>query len=138
MFSAPEAKVLVVDDINTNLNVAKNMLLPYNIKVDLCESGIDAIEMSKSTQYDLVFMDYKMPGMDGIETTQCLRAMGEENTHYKNLPIIALTTYDAAGAKEMFLKNGFNDFLLKPIDTVRLNAVLAHWIPKEKQKSSII
>ena len=133
MFSAPDAKVLVVDDIKTNLMVAGNLLLSYNMKVDLCKSGKDAIEMLKSASYDLVFMDYKMPGMDGIQTTRHLRKMGEESLYYKQLPIIALTTYDASGAREMFLQNGFNDFLLKPIDIIKLNAVLQNWLPKEKQ-----
>ena len=135
LFSAPDAKILIVDDIIPNLKAAKTIFLSYNINVDLCKSGKDAIKILKSAHYDLVFMDYKMPGMDGIETTKYVRAMGEESDHYKYLPIIALTTYNASDAKEMFLQNGFNDFLLKPIDTVRLSAVLEHWIPKEKQIS---
>ena len=135
LFSAPDATILIVDDIIANLKAAKNIFLCYNIKVDLCKSGIDAIKILKSAHYDLVFMDYEMPGMDGIETTKYLRAMGEESAYYKNLPIIALTAYGVTGAKEMFLQNGFNDYLLKPIDIVKLNVVLKHWIPKEKQKS---
>ena len=133
-FSAPDAKVLIVDDIHTNLKIAKTLLFPYKMEIYLCKSGIDAIEMLKHAHCDLVFMDYKMPVMDGIETTKFLRAMGEESTYYKNVPIIALTTYNATGAREMFLENGFNDFLLKPIDTVRLNTVLEQWIPREKQR----
>ena len=134
MFSAPDAKVLIVDDTQTNLRVARNLLFPYDIIADLCTSGIDAIEMLKNAHYDLVFMDYKMPIMDGVEATRNLRAMGVDNAYYRNLPIVALTTYNVTGAREMFLENGFNDFMLKPIDTVKLNAVLEHWIPKNKQK----
>jgi CheY-like chemotaxis protein len=80
-------------------------------------------------------MDHKMPGMDGIETTQLLRSMGEEDPYYKDVPIIALTANAVSGTREMFLENGFNGFLSKPIDTVKLNAVLERWIPKAKQKS---
>jgi CheY-like chemotaxis protein len=132
-FTAPDAKVLIVDDINTNLKVAKGLLLPYNIEVELCNSGIKAINLLKSTNYDLVFMDHKMPGMDGVETTQHIRSMGKENAYLNDLPIIALTANAVAGTKEMFMENGFTDFLSKPIDTILLNAILKKWIPKEKQ-----
>ena len=132
-FTAPEARVLIVDDISTNLKVAEGLLLPYNMQIDLCKSGIEAIDALRNTQYDLVFMDHKMPGMDGMETTQYLRAMGEKDEYYKKLPIVALTANAVIGTKELFLENGFNDFLSKPIDTVQMNTVLEAWIPKEKQ-----
>jgi signal transduction histidine kinase/CheY-like chemotaxis protein len=127
-FTAPSVKILVVDDIGTNLKVAEGLMAPYKMKVDLCQSGIDAIEAVKETRYDLVFMDHMMPEMDGIETTRRIRELG------KTLPIIALTANAVSGVKEMFLSNGFNDFLSKPIDTVKLNSILAKWIPKEKQE----
>jgi CheY-like chemotaxis protein len=133
-FTAPEAVILVVDDIITNLKVAKGLLTPYNMRVDLCKSGMSAIEAMKSNRYDLVFMDHRMPEMDGIETTQRIREMGDENEYFGNVPIIALTANAVTGTKEMFLKNGFNDFLSKPIDTIKLNTTLEKWIPKEKQK----
>jgi len=72
--------------------------------------------------------------MDGIEATKFIREMGSENPHYSELPIIALTANAISGIKEMFLANGFNDFLSKPIDTIKLNAILAKWLPKEKQE----
>jgi CheY-like chemotaxis protein len=137
-FTAPDAKVLVVDDINTNLRVAEGLLLPYKMNVALCDSGIGAIAMLESNHYDLVFMDHKMPGMDGVETTQCIRKMGEYDEYYKNLPVVALTANAVAGTREMFLENGLNDFLSKPIDTVKLNSILEKWIPKEKQKGSTV
>ena len=96
--------------------------------------GIAAI---KSNRYDIVFMDHKMPDMDGIETTQRIRAMGNKDPYFKNVPIIALTANAVSGTKEMFLENGFNDFLSKPIDTIRLNIVLEKWVPKEKQKDTM-
>jgi CheY-like chemotaxis protein len=132
-FTAPNAKVLVVDDINTNLKVAEGLLLPYKMQVDLRKSGSDAIAAMKKGQYDLVFMDHKMPGMDGIETVSRLRSMGNKDPYYKDVPIIALTANAISGTEDMFLGNGFNDFLSKPIDTIRLSTLLGKWIPKEKQ-----
>ena len=135
-FTAPSAKVLIVDDINTNLKVAEGLLLQYRIQVDLCSSGKEAIEAIKSKKYDLVFMDHKMPEMDGIETTKYIRALSAENPYYKYVPIIALTANAVSGAREMFLKNEIDDFLSKPIDTVKLNAILEKWIPEEKRGNS--
>jgi CheY-like chemotaxis protein len=106
------------------------------MRVDLCKSGVTAIEAMKTNRYDVVFMDHKMPGMDGIETTLMLRTMGEEDPYFKEVPVIALTANAVSGLKEMFLEHGFNDFLSKPIDTVKLNAALERWIPKDKQESS--
>jgi CheY-like chemotaxis protein/nitrogen-specific signal transduction histidine kinase len=133
-FIAPKARVLIVDDINTNLKVAEGLMLPYKMHIDLRLSGIEAIETVKVNSYDLVFMDHMMPEMDGIEATKLIRKMGKENPHYASLPIIALTANAISGTKEMFLSNGFNDFLSKPIDMVKLNTILTKWLPKEKQE----
>jgi len=132
-FRAPKAKVLVVDDINTNLQVAEGLLLPYEMQVDLRFSGTEAIQAVKVNSYDLVFMDHMMPGMDGVEATKRIRELGGE---YLSLPIVALTANALSGTKEMFLANGFNDFLSKPIDTVKLNAILGKLLPKEKQEEA--
>ena len=131
-FTAPEAEVLVVDDTNTNLRVAEGLLAPYKMRVSLCKSGPEAIEAVQAKRYDLVFMDHMMPGMDGIEATQRIRDLSKE---FRTLPIVALTANAVAGAKEMFLSEGFNDFLSKPIDVGKLNAVLDKWIAPEKRKS---
>jgi signal transduction histidine kinase/CheY-like chemotaxis protein/HPt (histidine-containing phosphotransfer) domain-containing protein len=133
-FNAPKARVLVVDDISTNLKVAEGLMLPYKMQVDLCLNGAAAIDAVTENCYDLVFMDHMMPEMDGIEVTKLIRDMGSENPHYTNLPIIALTANAVSGTKEMFLSNGLNDFLSKPIDVIKLNAILAKWLPKEKQE----
>ncbi|MDR2554063.1 MAG: response regulator [Fibromonadaceae bacterium] len=133
-FNAPKAKILIVDDIDTNLKVAEGLMQPYNMKIDLCQSGFAAIEAIKENLYDLVFMDHMMPEMDGIETTKLIREMGGENPRYASLPIVALTANAVSGTREMFLSNGFNDFLSKPIDIVKLDAILAKWLPKEKQE----
>ena len=132
-FTAPEARVLIVDDLNTNLKVAEGLILPYGMQVDLSSSGSRAIEMVKTNRYDLVFMDHMMPEMDGIETTAYIRELGEKDPYYSKLPIIALTANAVSGIREMFLENKLDDFLPKPIDMIRLNAILEKWIPREKQ-----
>jgi len=129
-FNAPKAKILVVDDIDTNLKVARGLMLPYKMQIDLCTSGMEAIEKVKANRYDLVFMDHMMPEMDGIEATKLIREI------YANLPIIALTANAVSGTKEMFLSNGFDDFLSKPIDTIKLNSILEKWLPKEKREKT--
>jgi CheY-like chemotaxis protein/HPt (histidine-containing phosphotransfer) domain-containing protein len=133
MFTAPAASVLIVDDIETNLKVAEGLLQPYNMQITTCLSGADAINTIKSEYFDLVFMDHMMPEMDGIETTARIRSLGIYDPKYLKMPIIALTANAVFGTKEMFLENGFNDFLSKPINTVKLEAILTKWIPKEKQ-----
>jgi PAS domain S-box-containing protein len=134
-FAAPSARILVVDDINTNLKVAEGLLSPYKMRIDLRRSGREAVEAVKLKKYDLVFMDHKMPDMDGVEATQAIREMGADNPYCRELPIIALTANAVTGIKEEFLKSGFNDYLSKPIETVKLNSILEKWIPKEKREA---
>ncbi|MCL1875899.1 MAG: ATP-binding protein [Synergistaceae bacterium] len=129
-FVAPKAKILIVDDINTNLKVAKGLMSPYNMQIEVCESGIDAINLVKSDNYDIVFMDHMMPVMDGIRATKIIR----ELKSCKNLPIIALTANAVVGVKEMFLSNGFSDFLPKPIEMSKLNEILEKWINDDKKE----
>jgi CheY-like chemotaxis protein/HPt (histidine-containing phosphotransfer) domain-containing protein len=133
-FKAPGAKLLVVDDINTNLFVAKGLMQPYEMQIDAKMSGAEAIEAVKGNRYDLIFMDHMMPKMDGIEATAIIRDMGSEDPYYANVPIIALTANTLYGIREYFIENGFNDFLPKPIDIGLLNEVLEKWIPKELQQ----
>jgi CheY-like chemotaxis protein len=115
----PYGKVLIVDDVETNIFVARGLMMPYMLDIDSADCGIDAIEKVKSGNvYDIIFMDHMMPNMDGIETTQNLREMG----YIK--PIVALTANAVAGQAEIFLGNGFDDFIAKPIDIRRLNVVL--------------
>jgi len=135
-FIAPDVKVLIVDDINTNLKVAKGLLLPYQMQVDVCKSGTEAIEAVQSERYDLVLMDHRMPEMDGVEATKLIREMGENDSFYQNLPVVALTANAISGTKEMFLQNGFSDFLSKPIDIIKLNTILEKWLPGEKKRKS--
>jgi CheY-like chemotaxis protein len=134
-FTAPSARVLIVDDIATNLKVAQGLLLPYNMLIDTCTTGAASIEFIKKNKYDLVFMDHMMPGMDGIEAAAIIRAWEKEHAPEfpKETPIIALTANAISGMKEMFLHRGFNDYLAKPIEMLKLHEILRKWIPPEKQ-----
>jgi CheY-like chemotaxis protein/HPt (histidine-containing phosphotransfer) domain-containing protein len=130
-FTAPDAHLLVVDDIEVNLNVAKGLLSMYQPQIDVCTRGQRAIDLVKKHQYDIVFMDHMMPEMDGIETTETIRNLDVE--YAKTIPIVALTANAVVGMKEMFLKKGFDDYLSKPLEIAKLNAVMEKWIPKEKR-----
>jgi signal transduction histidine kinase/CheY-like chemotaxis protein/HPt (histidine-containing phosphotransfer) domain-containing protein len=135
-FIAPKARVLVVDDINTNLKICEGLMLPYKMHVDSCLSGAEAIELVKNNEYDIVFMDHMMPEMDGVEATKHIRKLGSEDARYSDLPIVALTANAVSGVEKMFLSSGFNDFMSKPIDTKKLDAILEKWIPKEKREKA--
>ncbi len=129
-FTAPEARILIVDDTPMNLEVARGLLKPLQMKIYTAESGKRAIEMIQKNRYDIVFMDHMMPGMDGIEATQKIRAMGDEYT--EKLPIIALTANAVLDARESFREAGMNDFVAKPIDFRNICAKLRKWLPEEK------
>ncbi|MDR1873654.1 MAG: response regulator [Synergistaceae bacterium] len=133
-FLAPSARVLVVDDNTINLNVTEGMLRLFGITPDRAMSAPEALEIicgrdHEKPGYDIVFMDHMMPGMDGVEATQKIRAMGGE---YEHLIIVALTANAMVGTKEMLLKKGMNDFLSKPISRRELALVLHRWLPAEK------
>ncbi|MCL2662928.1 MAG: ATP-binding protein [Oscillospiraceae bacterium] len=136
-FKAPGAKLLVVDDINTNLFVAKGLMQPYEMEIDLKSGGAEAIEAISSNRYDLIFMDHMMPKMDGIEATAIIREMGKTDPYYAKVPIIALTANTLYGVREYFIESGFDDFLPKPIDIGLLNEVLKKWIPEELQEEPV-
>ena len=115
----PYGSVLIVDDVETNIYVALGLLAPYGLKVDSADSGMKTIEkIREGNVYDIIFMDHMMPEMDGMEATRILRGMGYEH------PIVALTADAVVGQSEMFLTNGFDDFISKPIDIRQLNVVL--------------
>jgi len=126
---APGANILLVDDNEFNLKVAYGLLRLHSIEAKKALSGREAIDLIKENDFDIVFMDHMMPDMDGIEAVAVIRKLGEK---YKNLPIIALTANAVQGAKEMFLLNGFNDFISKPIDIQKMIEILITWLPKEK------
>jgi len=135
----PKARVLVVDDISTNLRVTQGFLAPYKAAVDICTSGLEAIEMVKRHDYDIVFMDHMMPEMDGIEATAIIRAWEKERNEkdgkeYDPIPIVALTANAVSGMREMFVEKDFSDFLTKPLDVSKLDEILERWIPKSKRE----
>jgi signal transduction histidine kinase/CheY-like chemotaxis protein/HPt (histidine-containing phosphotransfer) domain-containing protein len=133
----PYARVLIVDDISTNLDVAKGLMKPYEMQIDCLTSGIRAIEAirDEKVKYDAVFMDHMMPDIDGIEATRIIRQ--EIGTDYaKNVPIVALTANAVVGNEKMFLENGFQDFLSKPIDLMRLDTVLRRWVYSAERENS--
>ncbi|MDR0442525.1 MAG: response regulator [Treponema sp.] len=124
-YTFPNARLLVVDDIALNLKVAKGLLAPYQAKIDTCSSGLEAIEkvkrgLSTRANYDIIFMDHMMPGMDGVETAAALRKI----EGYAHTPIIALTANAMRGQREFYLEQGFNDFLSKPVDPKLLDEIL--------------
>lgn len=128
-FTAPEARVLIVDDNEINLKVAAGLLSALKMNIETADSGMKAILMVKSKPYDIVFMDHMMPVMDGVETTKRIREL--EGDYYQNLPIIALTANAVQGAKEEFLAAGMNDFVAKPIEIKQICAAIRRWLPKE-------
>lgn len=136
-FTAPDARILVVDDGDLNRLIAKEILEPIQIKTDVAESGSLAIEMIQKNDYDVVFMDYMMPEMDGIETTDRIRKLAMEEydykraEYYKSVPIIALTGDSSSQTQERFKNAGINDFIEKPIEFERMKKVLLKWLPEE-------
>ena len=131
-FTAPQAKILIVDDNEMNLKVAIGLLQPLMMQIETAESGKQAIEKIRENRYDLVFMDHMMPVMDGVEATKCLRELEEE--YFKNVPVIALTANAVVGAREIFKRAGMNDFVAKPIEMKEICSKLKTWLPKEKIK----
>lgn len=126
-FTAPEAQVLVVDDNEMNLKVAKNLLGLFKISPEVSCSGYDAIEKVKKDSYHIVLLDHMMPQMDGKET---LKKMKEGNYLAKETKVIALTANAIAGAREDYLNAGFDDYLSKPIELEKLEGILRKWLPK--------
>jgi CheY-like chemotaxis protein len=127
------ARVLVVDDFPTNLDVAEGMLRKYQIQVDCVTRGQDAIDLISAGHpvYDAIFMDHMMPELDGVQTTTVIRLLLSD--YAKNIPIIALTANAVAGSEEMFLENGFNAFLAKPFNVMSLDSIIQKWI-RDKSK----
>ncbi|MBE5851584.1 MAG: response regulator [Lachnospiraceae bacterium] len=119
-------KVLVVDDNSSNLLIMQNLLKPYELLVDIADSGKLALEMAKSNVYDLIFMDQMMPEMDGVETTKRLRELDQD--YCKTIPVIALTANAIYGAKQELLEAGLSDYLTKPIVIAKLEAMLDKYL----------
>ncbi|MDE7341009.1 MAG: response regulator [Lachnospiraceae bacterium] len=129
-FIAPGAHVLVVDDNRMNIRVVEGLLKEYQIGVTYATSGQEALQLIENMTYDFVFMDHMMPEMDGIEAMHHIRE--KVGHYYRKLPIIALTANAAPGNREMFLEEGFDDFISKPIEVSVLERVLKRNLPAEK------
>ncbi|MDY4840682.1 MAG: ATP-binding protein [Lachnospiraceae bacterium] len=128
-FIAPEAKILIVDDNAINRMVAAGLLAPFQMQIDMAESGKMALSMVQEKKYDLIFMDHIMPDMDGIETTKNIRAL--DGSYYKALPIIALTADAMTESQKLFAEASMNGFVAKPIDMAQITRVLLQWLPHE-------
>ena len=128
-FIAPQAKLLIVDDHEMNLKVAKGLLEPLKVQIDTAENGKEAIDKILKKKYDLVFMDHMMPVMDGVEATKELRKMEDE--YIQTLPIVALSANATVEARELFAANGFSDFVAKPIKLKELCGCIRNWLPEE-------
>ena len=126
---APTADVLVVDDNDMNLKVAKGLLKHAGISPELAESGAQCLEMTARKHYDIIFLDHMMPEMDGIQTLQALRARGDLS---EDTAVIVLTANAVAGAREEYLKAGFRDYLSKPIEVEELDRMLSKYLPESK------
>lgn len=126
-FKAPEARILLVDDNKINLKVAQGLIKPYEFQVDEAANGYEAISMVQENDYDIIFMDHMMPEIDGVETTRRIRELGVDS------PIIALTANALKEVEAMFLANGFQDFVSKPVERKVLTEKLEKWIPDEKK-----
>ena len=129
-FIAPEINVLVVDDNLMNIRVVEGLLKPYKIKVAIATSGAEALEKIESMSYDVIFMDHMMPEMDGIETLHRIRQ--KQGNYFKKIPIVAVTANAVGGMREVFLEEGFQDFIAKPIEVSVLERVLRRVLPQEK------
>ena len=129
-FRAPEAKILVVDDTPVNHTVLKELLKKTKVGIDCAYSGRECIEMVQHEKYDLIFLDYRMPEMDGIETLHVMEAL-EHNLNTRT-PVVALTANAVAGARENFLREGFDDYMIKPVESQKLEDLLIHYLPSDK------
>ena len=127
-FSAPNAKILVVDDIEINLEVAQAMLDAFDITPVLVMNGLEAIKCANNNRFDIIFMDHMMPEMNGLETTKRIRQLGGWN---EKAPIIALTANAIEGMDKIYISHQMNDFLFKPLEMSSLNRCLKKWLPPE-------
>ncbi len=136
MFTAPKARILVVDDNKMNLKVFEGLFKPVAMQIDTALDGQEALEKIKQQDYDIVFMDHMMPGMDGVEVTQNIRQLSGDLLHnaeyYQKLVILALSANATENAKQLFLNNGMDGFLSKPIKIQEGLEMLRQWLPKEK------
>ncbi len=129
-FHAPTAAILVVDDIKTNLTVIEGLLKNTMVKVDTAISAKAAFELVKKNKYDLIFLDHRMPDIDGIQAFHTLEKM--EDNLSKGAPVVALTANAISGSREMYLKEGFVNYLSKPVNPPKLEEMILNYLPEYK------
>ena len=128
-FTAPDARILIVDDNKVNLVVAKGLLKETGIQIDAVLSGAEALEMIRTNKYDIILLDHMMPVMDGMETLERMR--GQEENMSRDAAVIALTANAISGSREMYLAAGFEDYLSKPINAARYKEMVRKYLPPE-------
>ena len=128
-FQAENAHILVVDDTRTNLTVIEGLLKQTKMKIDTATSGMDALKLVRENKYDVIFLDHRMPEMDGIQTFHAMEEM-EDNLN-KETPVIALTANAISGSREMYFKEGFTNYMSKPVDPVKLEEMILSYLPEE-------
>ena len=133
-FAAPDATILVVDDTVMNLTVVKGLLKQTKIKIETALNGPECLKMVVHKKYDIIFLDHRMPGMDGIETLQEMKKMTDNLN--KDTPVISLTANAISGAREQYIAAGFQDYLTKPINSAQLENLIVKYLPPDKIKSA--
>ena len=128
-FQAPDARILVVDDTRMNLEVCKGLLKKTRIQVDTADSGLECLNMIMKKEYHMIFLDHKMPNMDGVQCLERMRQM--DNNPNANTKVIALTANAVSGAREFYLSRGFDDYLSKPIQGEKLEQLLCQYLPPQ-------
>ncbi|MDD6811082.1 MAG: ATP-binding protein [Lachnospiraceae bacterium] len=128
-FLAPEANILVVDDVDMNLKVVEGLLKTTKIQIDTAVSGRECLELVKKKRYDIIFLDHMMPEMDGVETLQNMKTLTDNLN--KEVPVIMLTANAIVGAKEEYMEAGFTDYLTKPIQETLLLEMLLKYLPED-------
>jgi CheY-like chemotaxis protein len=129
-FKAPNAKILTVDDNNSNLRIVTLFLKRAGIVPDSCDSGVKALELCKQNQYDIILLDHMMPGMDGIETLE--RIKNDDDSKNKETTVIVLTANAIAGSRKRYMDAGFADYLTKPLDATILEQTIKKYLPADK------
>ena len=129
-FHAERARLLVVDDTRTNLTVIEGLLKQTKMQIDTATSGMDALDLIKQTKYDIIFLDHRMPEMDGIQTFHAMQEI-EDNPN-SDTPVIALTANAISGSREMYFREGFTNYMSKPVDPLKLEEMILSYLPEDK------
>jgi signal transduction histidine kinase/DNA-binding NarL/FixJ family response regulator len=129
-FTAPNARILVVDDNELNLEVFRGLVKQLQVRVDTATRGREAVRLGREKKYDLIFLDHMMPDMDGIETLKEMQSTPEDRNI--KTPMVCLTANAISGAREQYLEAGFNDYLTKPIDPLALEQMMIKYLPEER------